>query len=172
MSLGPLDRLRLERTILTFDFWLDLRGVRARTRRRLRDELRDNLTAAAADGGARTAVRALGPIRDLARAYSPAPDDGPDLARGSLWAAVTLGLICLSSVISWVTWVQASVASGTTGATGRPLLAPWMEVDLTHTGDALAIGTGFAWWTLLPVLVLFALGAGLWRGLRRRAPVG
>jgi hypothetical protein len=64
------DRLRVERAVQSYDWWLSWHTTRARRRRELRGELRANLFAAAGQpGGARAAVTGLGNIRQLARPW-------------------------------------------------------------------------------------------------------
>lgn len=74
------DRLRIEATVLRYDYWLEMRGVRGRDRRDLRGELRANLHEASADVGTTRALFGIGSPKQLAHA---APDVHPSRPRGA-----------------------------------------------------------------------------------------
>lgn len=80
MSLS--DRIRIERAVLTYDFWLDLRGAPWRRRRDLRAELRANLRESTARNGSRAAVAALGSTRVMAAEASPTDPSRPRWTAG------------------------------------------------------------------------------------------
>ena len=77
-----LDRIRIHRTSLVFDYWMDVEGVPTRGRAQRRAELRANLVDASEQIGFPAARRRLG----LRHAVEPA-GQGPDKAGENLVAA-------------------------------------------------------------------------------------
>ena len=74
-----LDRVWIERAVVSHDFWLDLRGTPWRRRRDLRAELRGNLRDATPRSGSRPAMAALGNTREMAAAAHPEDSDPASL---------------------------------------------------------------------------------------------
>ena len=68
---------RIRRTMLAYDYWLDVEGVTGRARKDLRAELVGNLTDATAAVGYPAARRSLGSVRTLATAAAPDRDSRP-----------------------------------------------------------------------------------------------
>jgi len=75
---------RIRRTMLAYDYWLDVEGVTGRARKDLRAELVGNLTDATAAVGYPAARRSLGSVRTLATAAAPAGTAGPAGSSGRM----------------------------------------------------------------------------------------
>lgn len=76
------DRVRIERAVQSYDWWLDLRGAPRRRRRELRTELRSNLRDATAHVGSRAAVSGLGSTRQMAAEVVPEDPTRPRWTAG------------------------------------------------------------------------------------------
>jgi len=165
-----LDRIRIERAVLSFDWWLDLRGAPGRRRRQLRRELRSNLVAATADAGSRAAVRHLGEMRRLAA--ETVAEDGTrarwtaGLQAGATAVVATL-LVQLLAALAW--WDGAMAARPDGAVTGS--LTPFPGSTLRYVpqdgGFALSLAPG---WTSLAVgLLVLVVVARPWRVRARSA---
>jgi hypothetical protein len=90
-----LDRIRIHRTSLVLDYWMDVEGVPTRGRAQRRAELRANLADASEQVGFPAARRRLGSLRELARA-----------AAGDTHAAAPLGgrHVCVALTVHWPSW--------------------------------------------------------------------
>ncbi|KJE25302.1 hypothetical protein FF36_00435 [Frankia torreyi] len=181
-SLSTLDRLRIERAVWTMD--TRLQDLPRRSRAARRRELRDNLHAAAADVGARQAVRQLGDLRVLAAGYLTA--EYGELARRPSWAAAAFAIFAVEAVMMLVDYVARSAfdagITATPEATGtfRWAGVPYLTSDATftyHHGTHTSVGGA---WTPLVYVLMFvgAFVAGrMWRLLsasrrqRRRTPL-
>lgn len=166
-----LDKLRIADAVSSYDFWLGWQGVGGRARRTARTELRANLWEATQQVGAREAVRALGPLRTLARDSGLQPT-GPRWG----WGAVA-GFVALEVVVA-VQLLVTTVVVDTAQAAGVPQL----EVDVTAVpgmtvtyaepaGGGLEFGMSLGPAPIVAGLVAFLVAARPWRLLRRGQPV-
>lgn len=177
--MGIIDTLRSERTVQSYDFWLEMRGTGWRRRKELRRELRANLRAATEDVGATQALLNVGAPKELAREAT----DGeyqrrPQWSRAAFFAALTLGAVLFAVMYTATTFTAGVEAAGVVGqdVTGRVFPWPWVEfhAHIDEGGGGLATGASGAGWpvVLLP-LIVFVLTARPWRLLAgRRAQVG
>jgi hypothetical protein len=98
------DRLRIERAVWTLNTLLQ--DVPGRARRSACRELRANLLASCADGGARAAIKRLGGLRRLAAGYLDAEYDHrpkPRGWKGLFWAlAVVVVFFVLGEFGFWI----------------------------------------------------------------------
>ena len=163
-----IDRLRIDRTVWTLDAYVQ--SLPGRNRKAIRQELRANLIAAAADGGTRAAIRRLGPVRRLAVHYLEneyGDRARPRWLRGTLWAvAVGLAILFLAFV------GHAGFLAGIEAADAHPEGAyPWRGLTLlgvsgraTYVDDRLsASGLSFSLWNVVYPLAALILGGRLWR---------
>jgi hypothetical protein len=176
-SLPLVDRLRIERVVWTVDILVsDLPG---RSQRAVRNELRDNLRAAAAEGGVSAAVRGLGSLRRLAAGYLDAEygENGPRprWLNGLTWA-ITLYLFFLGIMFvgndAFIDGVLAANPHATGTYTWSQLGVWGPNLTVTMMGgrlDSAVLSYSVA--ILLYFAVGYVLGARLWRLLppwRRR----
>jgi hypothetical protein len=174
--MNVLDHVRIERAVLSYDWWLDLRGVPWRRRRDMRSELRANLREAAAHGGTRAAVAALGSTRQMAA--DAVPDD-PTRAR---WAAglqsgfgalvVTL-LVALVAVLSWADGVMSSDPDGP--ASGSVTLLPGSSVEYAPLAEGFSVSYSVGWLPVAVAAAVFIAVARPWRAVaahRAERPFG
>ncbi|MCW2607225.1 MAG: hypothetical protein JWO60_1918 [Frankiales bacterium] len=173
--LSTLDRLRVEKVV----WGLDQRIYDLPRRRRvaIRREVRDNLLTAAADVGARTAVRNVGGPAELAAAYIEAQFGGRPrpswlASAGFLFTAV----LVLQSVLTDAANAFADGVllgnpsfSGTERWGGANFLQTDVSVTFTDQATSLTGGALSPWAYLLLALASAAVGR-LWRALPRRAP--
>ncbi|WP_261559897.1 hypothetical protein [Frankia tisae] len=168
-SPSTLDRLRIERVVWTMNTRLQDLPRRSRTARRR--ELRDNLHAAAADVGARQAVRQLGDLRILAAGYLAA--EYGELSRRPSWTAAALTLIAVEVVVMLVDHAgrsafDAGITTAAPDATGTFHWAgiAYLTSDATFTyRDGTHTSVGGAWTPLVYVIMFVgAFVAGrMWR---------
>ncbi|BCY12980.1 hypothetical protein [Actinoplanes sp. L3-i22] len=174
MTIGIVDRLRVERLVWTLDQQLyDLpRARRIATRR----EVRANLLEAAADVGTTEALRRLGGSRGLAEQYLVA--EFGDRPRWSwIGAAYAAGLtpLLLNYLLSEATnafadGVRAAHGSGTFAYAGVAYLQSAQTVTVSGSDVQLSGGA----WTPLTyaIWLLIVIFAGrLWRLFRRSSQV-
>jgi hypothetical protein len=168
-ALTLIDRLRLERTVWTFD--ARIQDLPRKSRIARRRELRQNLQAAAEEVGARQAIRQLGDLRGLAVGYLTA--EYGDASRRPSWTTVAVWIAVVDLGMLFVDHVAAAafrsgVAAATPHATGtfhwpgvHYLISP---ATFTFT-DGRATSLGGAWTPWVYVLMLGgAVVAGrLWR---------
>ncbi|MCK9897710.1 hypothetical protein [Frankia sp. AgB32] len=164
-----LDRLRLERAVWTMD--TRLQDLPRRSRINKRRELRDNLRLAAADVGARQAVRQLGDLRILAADYLAA--EYGERTRRPSWSAAALTILGVEAVMTLLVHTGRAAfhagitatnpqATGTYHWTGIPYLISdetFTYVHGTHTS------VGGAWTPLVYVIMLggAVVTGRLWR---------
>lgn len=167
-----IDTIRIESAVQRYDFWLETYDVYFGQRRAMRQELRANLTEAAAAEGTTAALDGLGSIRALARAQAGDRSQSPRWSR-AIWIASTVfaALVVWSSFLGTAWWdgAQAAAQAGQE-ITGSPTLAPWVELTLTQGSDGSAAGfsaTIGLGWLLLVGLAIFIIVARPWRLLRR-----
>ena len=114
--MGIIDTLRSERTVQSYDFWLEMRGTGWRRRKELRRELRANLRAATEDVGATQALLNVGAPKELAREAT----DGeyqrrPQWSRAAFFAALTLGAVLFAVMYTATTFTAGVEAAGVVG---------------------------------------------------------
>lgn len=110
-GLSFTDRARIEWAVLRVDFDLDARVPRAR-RRQIRNELRSNLVAAAANVGASVAVRQLGDLHKLAMSYVDVYRGRWDFRAGSWAAVVTYAAVQVIAFAIFVGFSSGVLAGG------------------------------------------------------------
>jgi hypothetical protein len=110
-DLSFTDRACVEWAVRRVDFELDGR-VPWRKRKQIRDELRGNLLAAAADAGAKDAVRQLGDLHVLAVSYLDLYRGRFDFQAGSWAAVITYGALAVLGLVAWFAFASGVMASG------------------------------------------------------------
>ena len=163
-----IDRARIERTVWTLDTYVQV--LPGRTRRAIRQELRANLVAGAADGGAREAIRRLGPLRRLAvdyvdNEYGDRPR--PRWLHGALWT-LTVEIVIMALAFVGHDGFRAGIEAanprpdGDFTWTGLSVLG--IGGDATYVDGRLdRFGLTFALWNLAYLLAALVLGGRLWR---------
>jgi hypothetical protein len=170
--MNVLDRLRIERAVLSYDWWLDLRGTPARRRRGLRGELRGNLRDAAARVGTRHAVASLGSTRQMAAETSIDDPSRPRWAVGIYCGIAGLMLTVLVAVLAGLAWADGVMsADPSEPVRGSVTLLPGSSMEYSPLGDGFAISTSVGWLPVAVGLLTFVLVARPWRAVRR-SPVG
>lgn len=172
-----LDRIRVHRTALAFDYWMDVEGVPMRGRKARREELRANLAAAVEQAGYAQARRRLGSLRELARAAAGDATLRPRWLVGSYAALAVLAVLAWISLFAATAWIDGALAAGVTGrhVQGQPVLVPWVTafVDGTHPDARPSSSTlGFTanlLALLIPALLTFVVASRSWRLLTKRA---
>lgn len=167
-----IDTIRIEAAVLRYDFWLEGFDVYFGERRAMRRDLRANLTEAAAAEGTTAALDGLGSIRALARAQAGDRSHTPRWSRAIWVASGAFAALVLWSTVLGTAWWDGAQAAAPAGqaVTGRPTLAPWIELTMTQGSDGSAPGfsaTLGLGWLLLVALAIFILVARPWRLLRR-----
>jgi hypothetical protein len=163
-----IDRARIERTVWTLDTYVQV--LPGRTRRAIRQELRANLVAGAADGGAREAIRRLGSLRRLAvdyvdNEYGDRPR--PRWLHGALWT-LTVEIVIMALAFVGHDGFRAGIEAanprpdGDFTWTGLSVLG--IGGDATYVDGRLdRFGLTFALWNLAYLLAALVLGGRLWR---------
>jgi hypothetical protein len=170
--MNVLDRIRIERAVLSYDWWLDLRGTPWRRRRDLRSELRANLRDAAARTGARQSVVALGRIREMAAEASPGDPTRPRWAVGIYCGIAALMLMVLVALLAGLAWADGVMsADPSSPVRGSVTLLPGSSMEYSPLGDGFAVSAGVGWLPVAVGLLTFVLVARPWRAVRR-SPVG
>jgi hypothetical protein len=168
-----LDRVRIERAVYAYDFWLDLRGAPARRRRELRRELRANLVEASAHRGSRTAVRSLGSTRQMAADAGVVDRSRPRWAAGLSAAAAALGLVLLLELLAALSWVDGAMAAARGSATSGSLtFFPGSSVEYAPLGAGFSVAVEPGWLCLAAGLATLVVVARPWRPLTARGRVG
>lgn len=167
------DRVRIEATVLRYDYWLEVRGVRGRDRRDLRGELRANLHEASRDVGTAQALVGIGSPKHLAHAAPEVHPSRPRWSQGCIWASAVFGLVVLGCMFTAIAFTSGVEASGVTGQTVRGFVFPWFGVDFSARvepgGQGFATGAGGIGMYFLGLpLLTFVLVAQPWRLLRRK----
>jgi hypothetical protein len=163
-----IDRARIERTVWTLDTYVQ--ALPGRHRKAIRQELRANLTAGAADGGVREAVRRLGPLRRLAVGYLEneyGDRPRPRWLRGALWTVAAEAVILTLAFVG-----HAGFVAGIEAAQPRPdghylwrgLTLLGVSGDATYVdGQLSTFGLSFALWNVVYLLAALVIGGRLWR---------
>ncbi|MBP6996763.1 MAG: hypothetical protein KBB39_11555 [Phycicoccus sp.] len=167
-----IDTMRIEAAVLRYDFWLEGFDVYFGERRAMRRDLRANLTEAAAAEGTTAALDGLGSIRALARAQAGDRSDTPRWSRATWVASGSFAVLMLWSIFLGTAWWDGAEAAAPAGevVTGRPALAPWIELTMTQGADGSVSGVSATLglgWLLLAWLAIFLIVARPWRLLRR-----
>ena len=171
--MNVLDRIRIERAVLSYDFWLDLRGTPWRRRRDLRQELRANLRDAAARSGTSAAVAALGSTRQMAAEAQVLDPARPHWTAGVHSGFVALMVTLLASLIAATAWADGVLsADPAEPVSGSVTLLPGSSLQYTPAGDGFALSYSTGWAPVAVGLVVFVLVARPWRALPgARVPV-
>ncbi len=167
-----VDRVRIERKLLSYDFWLDYRGVTRKRRRNLRAELRDNLREAERHEDTSRALAAVGSARQLAFASSEV-----DAVRRPRWTvagyvAMTLGVVMVYTwAIAAAAFLEGLQASGVKNTDVTGSMFPWLGSELTARvgDDALSVSTSLPWPIIVVPLLVLVLLARPWRAAHRPA---
>ena len=170
--MNVLDRVRIERAVLAYDWWLDLRGMPWRRRRDLRSELRANLRDAAADTGARAAVASLGSTRQMAAESSVDDPTRPRWAVGVYCGITALMVTLLMALLAGLAWADGVMsADPTEPARGSVTLLPGSSMEYAPLADGFAISSSVGWLPVAVGLLTFVMVARPWRTLRSRTVV-
>jgi hypothetical protein len=163
-----IDRWRIARAVIRYDFWLELRGVGRRRRRDLREELRANLDAAAERVGAAQAVAALGSLRQLSADATSGSRPGPRWSTGASVAAGVLLAGFLIELVAIIAWAGAAEASGAGRVEGALPLFPGSQAIWDGTGGGISITFEPGWLVIAAVAAGFVLGSRPWLAVTRR----
>jgi hypothetical protein len=170
--LSLADRVHIELTIWRFDalVW----DLPKRGRRAIRKELRANLIAAAAQHGAKQAIRQLGNLPALAEEYLDA-EYGPAGPRprwrsGTYWAVTVELAVILTSLVGFVSFMDGVQAAGA-HATGTYRWGGWLgmfgptgSVELRN-GEFRGFEFEMSLWFLVLPLIAFLIGSRGWRSI-------
>jgi hypothetical protein len=166
--MNVLDRVRIERAVFAYDWWLDLRGVPWRRRRDLRAELRSNLRDAASRTCARTAVAALGSTRQMAAEAHPEDPTRPRWTAGTLSGAAALGVALLAALLATLAWADGAMSADPEAPVrGSVTLLPGSSVEYTPLAEGFAVSSSVGWLPVALGLLVFVAVARPWRGLAR-----
>lgn len=169
--MNVLDLVRIERAVLAYDWWLDLRGTPWRRRRDLRGELRANLRDAAAHTGARAAVAVLGSTRLMAREAAPEDTGRPRWAVGLYSGVTALGVTLVVALLAGLAWADGVMdADPDRPVRGSVTLLPGSSMEYAPLGDGFSVSTGVGWVPVVVGLVVFLVVARPWRAGRRTSP--
>jgi hypothetical protein len=159
------DRLRIELAILRIDWELDGR-IPWRVRRRLKNELRSNLIAAAEPNGAKAAVSQLGDLRAFGASYLEIYRGRVDARRGAWAAVITYAAIQILAVAVFLAFQSGIVAAGGHGGSYEllPGFGPF-QGSVNHGYEMEILSPAH----LVLMLAAFLIGSRAWRVLPRRA---
>ena len=161
-----LDRIRVERAVLTYDFWLDLRGTPGRRRRDLRRELRANLRDAAARTGGRSAVAGLGSTRQMAADTQAEDPTRPRWTAGAHAALLALMLTLTGALIAATAWADGVLsADPSRPVRGSVTFLPGSSMEYAPLGDGFALSYSTGWAPVVIGLVVFVVVARPWRAV-------
>jgi len=167
--MNVLDRVRIERAVLSYDWWLDLRGTPWRRRRDLRSELRANLREAAGRSGARAAVAALGSTRQMAAEAVPDDPTRPRWTVGLHSGLGALVLTLLGALIAALAWADGVMSTDPDGpASGSITLLPGSSVEYAPVGEGFSVSYGVGWLPLAVAVAVFIAVARPWRAMGAR----
>jgi hypothetical protein len=172
-ALSISDRARITAALWRLDvlMW----DLPRRARRANLAELRANLTAAAADLGARAAVRQLGDLRSVADDYLDA--EYGDVRRRPRWRTGMYWALCLDAVmftaglIGFLSFMDGVLAAAGPGTNGTYQLPGYINA-FGFTGEISVDGGEFggfvfgaSLWILILPLAVFLVGSRAWRAL-------
>jgi hypothetical protein len=163
------DKLRIADAAMSYDFWLGLQGVGWRARRAAVAELRSNLWEASRSVGAKEAIRALGPLRVLARESVP-DTSGPRWGHAAVVGVVALEVVVVVQLLLMTVVVDTAQAAEVDRVDVPVTVVPGMSATYEATDDTLSFGVGFGPAPLVVGLVAFVLAARPWRLVRRARP--
>jgi hypothetical protein len=170
--MNVLDRIRIERAVLSYDWWLDLRGTSWRRRRDLRGELRANLREAAAHGGSRAAVDALGSTRQMATDASAEDPTRPRWTVGVHSGLTALLLTLFAAFLAGLAWADGVMsADPDEPVRGSITLLPGSSMEYQPLTDGFAVSASVGWLPVAVGLLVFVIVARPWRALGRRRSV-
>lgn len=175
--MNVIDRARVERAVLSYDWWLDLRGASGRRRRELRRELRVNLEDASGHVGAGAAVRSLGRTRDMAAEALPTDRSRPRWTAGAQAGIAALTATLLLEMLAALTWLDGARAADPDGrVTGSMTLFPGSSVEYAPVESGFSAFIAPGWSALVVGLLVLVLVARPWRlgrgAARTDAPTG
>lgn len=169
------DQVRIERAVLSYDWWLDLRGAPRRRRRELRTELRSNLRDATAHVGSHAAVSGLGSTRQMAADAVPADPTRPRWTAGLQAGGAALALTLFVALLAGLAWADGAMsAAPDTPVRGSVSLLPGSSMEYSPTADGFSVSTGVSWLPVAIGVLVFVAVARPWRalpGARRNLPV-
>jgi len=163
-----IDRARIQRAVLTYDFWLDLSGVPRRRRKDLRRELRANLFDASTRSGVGPAIAALGGLRRMAVESGVPGARTPRWTAGAYAAYATFLALIYLQIYASFSWIDgAKAASPNAEVRGGLALFPGAETWYTPGPDG---GFGFqtGWSPIVLTVLVFLLVARPWRVISAR----
>jgi hypothetical protein len=161
-----VDRVRIERAVLSYDWWLDLRGTRWRRRRELRAELRANLRDATAHIGSRAAASGLGSTRRMAAEAFPQDATRPRWTAGLQSGLAALGLTLLVALLAGLAWADGVMsAAPDTPVRGSVALLPGSSMEYSPLADGFTVSTSVGWLPPAVGLLVFVAVARPWRAL-------
>ncbi|HEX8496537.1 MAG TPA: hypothetical protein VF661_05015 [Actinomycetales bacterium] len=162
-----VDRIRIERAVQSYGWWLDLRGANGRRRRELRAELRANLVEAADRSSAVDAVAALGSTRAMAADALPADPSRARWLAGAQAGVAALALTLMVEMLMGLAWLDGAMASGSAGTvTGSLTLFPGSQLSYSSPGGGLVVSVSPGWLCLVAGLLVTLVVARPWRTLR------
>jgi hypothetical protein len=172
-ALTKKDRMRIELAVRRVDWELDGRIPRAR-RKQILNELRSNLTEAAASVGGEQAVQQLGDLKTMANSYRELYRTRFDVRAGAFWAFIAYVAIQLLGLVLFFAFRAGVLAGGAHGASYSfeiwpgfgPFAGKVAQGGNTNTFEVL-IGSPAH---LLIVLLAFAIGSTYRSFLARRRP--
>jgi hypothetical protein len=164
-----LDRVRIERAVLSYDWWLDLRGASWRRRRDLRAELRSNLREATARSGSTAAVTALGSTRRMAAEAAPVDATRPRWTAGLQSGFAALALTLLVAFVAGLAWADGVMdADPDAPVRGSVTLLPGSSMEYAPLADGFSVSTSVGWLPVAVGLVVLVVVARPWRALAGR----
>jgi hypothetical protein len=171
--MNVIDRLRVERAVQSYEFWLELGNLPWRRRRDLSRELRSNLRAAAEQQGVPAAVAGLGSIRRLAAETSDASPPRPRWRVALQAALLTAAGVLFLEYWQAAGWLQAASELGTgpcpppVHVAGPLRMFPGSTVQFVVEGNTHLTGWTPGWSCLAVGLLAFVVVARPWRTLTR-----